>query len=279
MGDFSSGNDNKRYVYVNKNYKSLRRANGKGTWVDFLIGFNPVIAGAQLLEGVGDGIRSGQYGQAMLPVLLESTPIGRSLGSMVNKVFGGFKKPKRVDRDSSSSSANQRESGQDNDGLRVEENSGSVESGGSGTSVNSQVLEARQRQHSMLDDNVGFNISPTTWDNYPTIGRNGTFISDRQGITDIIGDFPGQPQLTLDRSKTLQLEEAFGLDTGTLLDGFKIRRVENIVEQMPRSPLEGNQLFRGPGNHLPGGAPEMVIDSIPTVDSSNVSTLFEVLVK
>ncbi|MCA8866280.1 type IV secretion protein Rhs [Halomonas sp. SBBP1] len=131
----------------------------------------------------------------------------------------------------------------------------------------------------MLDDNVGFNISPTTWDNYPTIGRNGTFISDRQGITDIIGDFPGQPQLILDRSKTLQLEEAFGLDTGTLLDGFKIRRVENIVEQMPRSPLEGNQLFRGPGNHLPGGAPEMVIDSIPTVDSSNVSTLFEVLVK
>ncbi|MCD1588667.1 hypothetical protein K7H09_21915, partial [Halomonas sp. IOP_14] len=83
--------------------RQTARANGKGTWVDFLIGFNPVIAGAQLLEGVGDGIRSGQYGQAILPVLLDATPIGRSLGSFVNKVFGGFKKPKRVDRDSSSS--------------------------------------------------------------------------------------------------------------------------------------------------------------------------------
>ncbi|UZH09852.1 MULTISPECIES: polymorphic toxin type 50 domain-containing protein [unclassified Halomonas] len=106
--------------------RQTARANAKGTWVDFLIGFNPVIAGAQLLEGVGDGVRSGQYGQAMLPVLLDSTPIGRSLGSMVKKVFGGFKKPKRVDRDSSSSSANPRESGQDNEGLRVEENSGNV---------------------------------------------------------------------------------------------------------------------------------------------------------
>ena len=83
--------------------RQTARANGKGTWVDFLIGFNPVIAGAQLLEGVGDGIRSGQYGQAILPVLLDATPIGRSLGSFVNKVFGGSKKPKRVDRDSSSS--------------------------------------------------------------------------------------------------------------------------------------------------------------------------------
>jgi|TARA_R110001583_G_scaffold138403_1_gene290021 hypothetical protein len=43
--------------------------------------------------------------------------------------------------------------------------------------------------------------------------------------------------------------------------------------------MEGNQFFRGPGNHLPGGAPEMVIDSIPTVDTGNVKTLLEVLVK
>lgn len=131
----------------------------------------------------------------------------------------------------------------------------------------------------MLDDNVGFNISPTAWDNYPTIGRNGTFISDRQGITDIIGDFSGQSQLTLNKSKVLQLEEAFGLERGALQEGFKIRQVDNIVDQMTRSPMEGNQFFRGPGNHLPGGAPEMVIDSIPTVDTSNVKTLLEVLVK
>jgi len=47
----------------------------------------------------------------------------------------------------------------------------------------------------------------------------------------------------------------------------------------PRSPLEGNQYFLGPGNHLPGGAPEMVIHSIPTVDNDVVSTLLKVSVK
>ena len=129
--------------------RQTARANGKGTWVDFLIGFNPVIAGAQLLEGVGDGIRSGQYGQAILPVLLDATPIGRSLGSFVNKVFGGFKKPKRVDRDSSSSSANQRDSGQDNEGLRVEENSGSVD----GASPRTPVGRSGQRNRFPNPDN------------------------------------------------------------------------------------------------------------------------------
>ena len=136
-----------------------------------------------------------------------------------------------------------------------------------------QVLQARQRQALMLEDNVGFNISPTAWDSYPTIGRNGTFISDRQGITDIIGDFSGQSQLTLDKAKVLQLEEAFGLERGALQEGFKIRQVDNVVDRMTRSPMEGNQYFLGPGNHLPGGAPEMVIDPIPTVDTKGVTTL------
>ncbi len=40
------------------------------------------------------------------------------------------------------------------------------------------MLQARQRQFSMLDDNVGFNISPTAWDNYPTIG-----VTDRLGTS------------------------------------------------------------------------------------------------
>ena len=31
------------------------------------------------------------------------------------------------------------------------------------------VLEARQRQEAMLEDNIGFNVSPSDWDNYPTI--------------------------------------------------------------------------------------------------------------
>ncbi|MBP7546527.1 MAG: hypothetical protein KA754_01090 [Corallincola sp.] len=143
----------------------------------------------------------------------------------------------------------------------------------------SQILTARQRQASLLKENVGFNVSPTAWDAYPTIGRNGTFISDKQGITDIIGDLPSQSPLTIDKAKAAQLENAFGLEHGALQEGFKIRQVDNIRERMTRSPLEGNQYFLGPGNHLPGGAPEMVIDSIPTVDSNGVTTLLEVIVK
>ncbi|MCD1587781.1 DUF4258 domain-containing protein, partial [Halomonas sp. IOP_14] len=129
--------------------RQLSRSNVRGTWVDVAIGFNPVIGGMQLLEEVGDGVRSGQYGQAMLPVLIDSNPIGRSLGSMVKKVFGGFKKPKRVDRDSSSSSANQRDSGQDNEGLRVEENSGSVD----GASPRTPVGRSGQRNRFPNPDN------------------------------------------------------------------------------------------------------------------------------
>nr|WP_282250624.1 RHS repeat-associated core domain-containing protein [Vibrio campbellii] len=119
--------------------------------------------------------------------------------------------------------------------------------------MSAQILQARQRQHSMLEDNIGFNISPTSWDEYPSIGLNGTFISDRKGITDVIGDFSGQSSVSIEKSKIFDLEKAFGLEKGALQEGFKIRQVDGIVEQMARSPLEGNQYFLGPGNHLPGG--------------------------
>lgn len=48
---------------------------------------------------------------------------------------------------------------------------------------------------------------------------------------------------------------------------------------MTRSPLEGNQYLLGPGSHLPGGAPEIVIESIPTIDTKDVTTLAEIAVK
>jgi hypothetical protein len=42
--------------------------------------------------------------------------------------------------------------------------------------------------------------------------------------------------------------------------------------------MEGNQYFLGPGKHLPGGAPEMVVESIPTKDADGITTLTEVFV-
>nr|WP_174248212.1 RHS repeat-associated core domain-containing protein [Pseudomonas chlororaphis] len=142
-----------------------------------------------------------------------------------------------------------------------------------------RVLQARQRQAQMLEDNVGYNISPIAWDKYPSIGRDGSFISDKKGISDIIGDFSASEKMTLNKEQVLKLEAAFGLEQGSLQNGFKIRKVDGIKERMPRSPLAGNDKFEGPGNHLPGGAPEMVIDSIPTTDAPGVSTMTEILVK
>ncbi|QJI31814.1 hypothetical protein HKK55_24955 [Pseudomonas sp. ADAK18] len=145
-------------------------------------------------------------------------------------------------------------------------------------SATERTLLARQRQEQMLKDNTGFNVSPTSWDKYPTIGRGGSFISDKKGVTDVIGDFSGSPKVTISTKQAAALERAFGLEDGSLQGGFKVRQVDNIVDRMPRSPLEGNQYFLGPGKHLPGGAPEMVVESIPTKDASGIKTLTEVFV-
>ncbi|RYY76051.1 MAG: RHS repeat protein [Gammaproteobacteria bacterium] len=141
-----------------------------------------------------------------------------------------------------------------------------------------RVNKARQRQYEMLKQDVGYNVSPIGWDAYPSIGREGSFISDKQSVTDILGNIDSVSILTIDKSKVIQLENAFGLEPGSLQDGFKIRQVNNIGLRAPRSPMEGNRFFLGAGNHLPGGAPEMVVNSIPTVDGNGVFTLVEVKV-
>ncbi|WP_167359967.1 hypothetical protein [Pseudomonas cannabina] len=55
--------------------------------------------------------------------------------------------------------------------------------------------------------------------------------------------------------------------------------MDGITEMSPNSPLQGNEYFQGSGQHLPGGAPEMVIESNPTVDSAKVKTITTVIVK
>lgn len=132
----------------------------------------------------------------------------------------------------------------------------------------------------MLDADKGFNVSPTSWDKYPTIGRNGSFISDKQCVTDVIGEIPSNGgAMTITKAQATALENAMGLENGSLADGFKVREVSGINQMSPRSPMEGNDLFLGPGEHLPGGAPEMVVNSIPTTDGPGVTTLTTILVK
>ncbi|NTF50296.1 type IV secretion protein Rhs [Agrobacterium rhizogenes] len=131
----------------------------------------------------------------------------------------------------------------------------------------------------MLNDDVGYNVSPSSWDSYPTIGRSGTYITDQQAITDILGPLntAGETFITIEQQS--QLEAAMGLQPGSLAGGFKVRQVTGITEMSPRSPLEGNKLFQGAGQHLPGGGPEMVVDSIPTTDTTSVTTITTVRVK
>jgi hypothetical protein len=142
-----------------------------------------------------------------------------------------------------------------------------------------RIAAARLRQHQLLLDNIGYNVSPISWDQYPTIGRGGTFVSDKKAITDILGDINGRTEINLTRMQASKMEGELGLEPGSLQNGFKLRQVTNLMDMAPSSPLEGNAYFLGPGNHLPGGGPELVIRSIPTTDNTMVKTILTGKVK
>ncbi|TDB43265.1 type IV secretion protein Rhs [Photorhabdus khanii subsp. guanajuatensis] len=125
------------------------------------------------------------------------------------------------------------------------------------------VESARARQARMLEDDVGYNISPKSWDQYPSIGRDGTFITDKKGALKYF-ERVQSGETTISKSTVARIERDMGLNLGSLKDGFNIRKIEGITNMQPRSPLSGNDYFLGPGQHLPGGAPEMVINSVPT---------------
>lgn len=123
---------------------------------------------------------------------------------------------------------------------------------------------AAARQAGMLADDVGYNVSPESWfKKFDTIGKNGTFVTDRKAITDVLGDFKLGSQ-KMSAAQTSALESALGLEPGSLVSGFRITEVRGISGMSPRSPLVGNPYFRGPGKGLPGGGPEMIVNPIPT---------------
>ncbi|QMV99495.1 type IV secretion protein Rhs [Enterobacter hormaechei] len=126
-----------------------------------------------------------------------------------------------------------------------------------------KVKSARARQAKMLKDDVGYNISPKSWDQYPAIGRDGTFITDKKGALKYFNGIE-DGDVTISKSLSLIIEKDMGLYPGSLSEGFNIRKIGGISNMQPRSPLSGNDYFLGPGQHLPGGAPEMVINSVPT---------------
>ncbi|MBP1853591.1 hypothetical protein [Rhizobium halophytocola] len=139
-----------------------------------------------------------------------------------------------------------------------------------------RVAQARVRQSQMLQDDIGYNVSPLSTDQYSAVGRAGTYITDRKALTDVLGkSIDGV--ISADAKTIAVLERNLGLEPGSLQQGFKIREAKGIRARNPRSPLPGgagnNQYFLGAGEHLPGGGPEMLIDSIPTTDAAGVKTI------
>ena len=145
--------------------------------------------------------------------------------------------------------------------------------------ANTVLTDAQTRQHQMLADGTGYNVSPSDWDNYPQVGRNGTYLTDQKAIQDVLGELTADGgKMTIPPQRASQLEQALGLDPGSLQNGFKVRQVDDIGGRAPRSTMEGNNQFLGPGQHLPGGGPEIVVNSIPTRDGVGLRTIQEVTV-
>ncbi|MDE9545336.1 hypothetical protein [Xenorhabdus bovienii] len=92
-----------------------------------------------------------------------------------------------------------------------------------------------------------------------------TFITDKQGALKYFNGIE-RGEVTISKATAKQIEKDMGLTPNSLMEGFSVRKVEGIRNMNPRSPMEivGNEKFLGSGQHLPGGAPEMVINSIPT---------------
>lgn len=131
---------------------------------------------------------------------------------------------------------------------------------------------AMARQAAMLQENIGYNISPTNWFNkFPTIGQEGTFITDYQTISNVLGPVaPNQQfQVGLFSSgnqfsffKSTLLEQNLGLTSGSLSNGFTFSSVSGINTMFPLSPIVGNSKFLGAGQGLQNGGPELVVDPL-----------------
>ena len=69
------------------------------------------------------------------------------------------------------------------------------------------------------------------------------------------------------------LEEALGLAEGRLQNGFILTRVDDIQSRSPRLSAEGSDIFRGSGEGLAGGGPEVVVNPNSRDDPNTVNEI------
>jgi len=126
----------------------------------------------------------------------------------------------------------------------------------------------------ILSQDAGYNVTPEyVFADYPgsTIGLKSTFITNKSAISDIIGDFHGTKTIYVTSDQAVALENALGLKSGSLVNGFRISKISNLDSMDLSYPLEGDPLlFRGPGQGLPGGGTEITINPPVSMDSPNV---------
>ncbi|MBB3702764.1 hypothetical protein [Alloprevotella rava] len=136
---------------------------------------------------------------------------------------------------------------------------------------NSQTAE---RTLALRNGTTAYNVSPISWDVYQYIGRETTFITDREAITDILGNIC--EQMSISTQEATCLETALGLKKGSLQKGFKIREIylTGMPPERIRVPERGNKHFLGKGKGLPGGGPELELQPrISTKDNAEVRTI------
>ncbi|WP_235778051.1 hypothetical protein [Pectobacterium wasabiae] len=72
----------------------------------------------------------------------------------------------------------------------------------------------------MLEDD----ISPISWEQHPSIGRDGTFITDKEGALKYFYGVQGS-ETSISRSMSERIEKDMGLNPGSLKDRFNVRKI------------------------------------------------------
>ena len=146
---------------------------------------------------------------------------------------------------------------------------------GKGVKAFKKTNNVQFRVTRMMEKNAAYNVSPEAWfREFDAIGKYGTYVTDYRAIAENIGPIKANAKIDVgffsrgnkvSYFRVRKLEKALGLDPKSLTEGFRLTRVPNILERHPRLPIDGgNGYFLGGGKGLPGGGPELVIDSIPT---------------
>jgi len=107
-------------------------------------------------------------------------------------------------------------------------------------------------------------------------------LTDRKAFEKVLGKLPENGgTVTITRQQADRLARELGIKPVDIGTGSTIREVVNIRDMNPASPVKvDDPLFRGPGQHLPNGSPELTINPAqPKVNNPNITREWKLEVK